>query len=569
MAILAAAALASGAVGFGRLAAAAGEPRSAWDLLYLALQLFILESGAVPGPVPWELEVARFAAPAVAAYTAVRAVALLFGEELERLRVRLRRNHVVVCGLGRKGLLLATTLRDRGERVTVVEEDAENEWIGAARSRRIPVLVGDARAAELLRAARAGRARHLVAVTGDDGINAEIVVRARSLAERRRRGSLSCLAHVVDPRLCHLLRMQEIGRPAVDGFRLDFFNVYESGARALLTEHPALPGPHGGEGGGAHLLVVGLGQLGTGVVLEAARASRERGAEAAGELTVTVVDREARRLAGCLEVDHPWLGAAARIEPEEMTVESREFVEARFVYDSAGRPRISAAYVCIDDESVGLTAGLVLHRHLRPHGLPVVVRMAHASGLASLLDEPGGGLAGLHAFPLLDRTCKPELLFAGVYEILARVIHQEYLRDQRRRGATPETHAALVPWEDLPEHFKESNRAQAQHVGVKLAAVGCDLAPLGAADSAGTAPVVLTPDEIERLAEMEHERWVQERKRDGWTLGAKDPDRKRSPFLVPWGELADVVRDDDRAFVRNLPGILARAGYEIVRLDGG
>jgi hypothetical protein len=66
---------------------------------------------------------------------------------------------------------------------------------------------------------------------------------------------------------------------------------------------------------------------------------------------------------------------------------------------------------------------------------------------------------------------------------------------------------------------------------------------------------------------MEHARWVEERRREGWELGPqKDVNRKISPFLVPWGELAESMKDYDREFVHGLPRFLARAGFQIVRL---
>ena len=45
-----------GYVGFAWYFSGLGEPRSPWDILYLTLQLFTLESGAVPGTKNWALE---------------------------------------------------------------------------------------------------------------------------------------------------------------------------------------------------------------------------------------------------------------------------------------------------------------------------------------------------------------------------------------------------------------------------------------------------------------------------------------------------------------------------------
>src|SRR5918992_2595484 len=107
LAVLFLLALALGIAGFRRYFDAVGEERSLADVVYLALRLFPLESGDVAPPVPWELNVARFLAPAVALSAALQALAAVFSEQLQALRARLWRGHVVVCGLGEKGQLVA------------------------------------------------------------------------------------------------------------------------------------------------------------------------------------------------------------------------------------------------------------------------------------------------------------------------------------------------------------------------------------------------------------------------------------------------------------------------------
>ena len=61
-----------------------GDMRSFWDPFYRALQLFVVEDDmVVRGPdVPWELELARFLLPVIAAYTVVAAMAAAFHEAL-------------------------------------------------------------------------------------------------------------------------------------------------------------------------------------------------------------------------------------------------------------------------------------------------------------------------------------------------------------------------------------------------------------------------------------------------------------------------------------------------------
>src|SRR5207248_1847394 len=123
----------------------------------------------------------------------------------------------------------------------------------------------------------------------------------------------------------------------------------------------------------------------------------------------------------------------------------------------------------------GLSAALALLRAGPEQRFPIVIRMRSEAGLAALLrgeDSGGRGFDRLWAFPLLDRTCTPELLLGGTNETLARLIHEEYVRQQQRLGQTPKTNPSMVPWDELPEGLKESNRRQADDIGRKLRRVG-------------------------------------------------------------------------------------------------
>ena len=60
----------------------------------------------------------------------------------------------------------------------------------------------------------------------------------------------------------------------------------------------------------------------------------------------------------------------------------------------------------------------------------------------------------------------------------------------------------------------------------------------------------------------EHERWNEERRRDGWAWAVE---RKRTPHLVPQSELPDEVKDYDRETVRDIPAYLTNVGPEVRR----
>ena len=536
-------ALGLGYVGFARHAAAAGQSRSATDLLYLALQLFTLESGSVAGPKGWELELARLLAPAVAAYTAVQALAEIFYQQLQLIRVRFIRDHVVICGLGRKGYLLAQGFRQRGDRVVVIEQDEDNDLIEQCREQGTIVLIGNATNQELLRQARVQRAKHVVSVCGDDGANAEVAVHARELAGDRQGKALMCILHIVDPQLCDLLREREIEMGKVDAFRLEFFNVFDSGARALLEEYPAFSETQSRQ---AHLLVIGLGCMAESLVVHAARVWHARHTPTAERLRVTIIDREAERKTESLCLRYPQLGRVCELVAQPMDVHWPEFQRAEFLFDADGRCDVTIVYVCLDDDSLGLSAALALRQRVREHGIPIVVRMEQDAGLATLLGgrDGGGGFENLHAFGLLDRTCRPDLVLGGTHEIIARAIHEGYVGYREKLDGTPQIDPAMVPWEELAEEFRESCRRQADHIGLKLKAVGCGLAPLTDWDAE---LFEFTSEEVEQMARMEHQRWMAERRRAGWTTVRSG----RSTVSSCWSSVQTV--DSSRLFTRPCP----------------
>jgi hypothetical protein len=77
--------------------------------------------------------------------------------------------------------------------------------------------------------------------------------------------------------------------------------------------------------------------------------------------------------------------------------------------------------------------------------------------------------------------------------------------------------------------------------------------------------IVFSAEEIELMARMEHDRWLRERRRGGWRAGSKDIGKRTTPYLVPWEELNEDIRERDRAFIRDLPRFLAAVGFKVCR----
>jgi hypothetical protein len=553
-----------GYIGFSMKRVSEGESPSPFDLIYLTVQLVLFESGSVPGPLPWQLEVARFGLPALAAYTALQALAILFREQTKLMRLWFIRDHVVLCGLSRKGLLLTKNLLEQGYIVVVIEIDESHDLIEQLRVRGAIILIGDATDRAVLQQAAVQRAKYLLAVC-DDGVNAEIAVQAQSLTESRTRDPLTCIIHIVDPRLCDLLRERVIGGELFPGVRLETFNVFERGAQLVLEEYLPFELQVEDLTTSPHVLLIGMGRMGENLIIRMTHAWHIMADDKDEPLSITLVDRNAAEKLNFLQAQFPSLEDYCQIQTFSIDVHSADFFKADFLMDPQGR-KVNIAFICFDNDALGLHVGLTLESLTKKSGIPIVVRMLEARGLASLLGERRGvrsGIQSVYAFSLLDKTCTPELLFGGVNEMLARSVHEDYVRQRSHLGEAMEDDLTLVPWDQLPEKIKDSNRRFADHICIKLEAVNCILTPLTDWDATGFR---FMDREIDLMARMEHERWFEERTLESWSYGdVKDENRKTHPSLVPWEDLPKAEQEKNRNFIRDLPSILARTGYQVQR----
>jgi hypothetical protein len=557
-----------GYIGFWKFFAAKGEPRTFWDLSYLTLQLFTLESGSVAGDLCWELETARFLAPVAALYTAVQALALLFNEQYRRLRLRFYRDHVVICGLGRRGLLLAREFCRRGHRVVVIEQDADNDRVEQCRDLGAVVLIGDATDSQTLEGARTPSARYLLAVCGDDGVNTEIAIDARRITESRiGREPLHCVVQIVDAHLLNLLRRQEMSIAKHGAFTLEFFNGYERAARAVLADHP--PFSRSGEKR-PHILVVGVGRMGESLIVHAARSWRNFRQSADDHLDVTIVDKDSLVKRELLRLHFPALDKMCHFRVIDLDVSSPDFYRAAFLSDDEGSEDVSAVYVCLDNDSRAMSAALALLEKTRGKNIPIVVRMSREQGLAELLQSVDAGRSDpgrLYTFGVLERTCIPELIVGGTHEIIARAIHEEY----RARTAALKAAAgrrrpdpAAAAWDHLAEPYRAAFRREADHVGAKLKAVNCAIEPLSdwEADM-----FEFTPEEIETIAKKEYDRCMEARY-TGQLIYFPGYDALpgfAETTRPPWNSQSNDVKDSYRRIVRQIPAFLARSDFQICR----
>lgn len=149
-------------------------------------------------------------------------------------------------------------------------------------------------------------------------------------------------------------------------------------------------------------------------------------------------------------------------------------------------------------------------------------------------------------------------------ELLAQAIHERYRQSMAELGAeTTRSPLANLTWEQLSDVDQRANRAQAIDIEVKLFELGYELVPLDHPYAAAFD----ADDDLERLAEYEHERWLTERRAAGWTYGDRNDELRTHPFIVPYDDLSEDQKELDRRPVRHIPDLLRLVGLGVRRCD--
>jgi hypothetical protein len=202
--------------------------------------------------------------------------------------------------------------------------------------------------------------------------------------------------------------------------------------------------------------------------------------------------------------------------------------------------------------------------------------------MSSLVDQkrftpsllPCLGQLGLHVNPeqfvqLLSADYSDQRL------AIARAIHQAYLDEQKKKGKWDPNKASHQDWKGLSEYYRDQNLRQADHLAAKLQAVGLWFRKPGPGvpqkvkeGMSKKAKAILTQNE-DKLARMEHDRWVAEQRRAGWIAGPDTTiDSRDNSFLLhncifPWEDIPKDIQGYDITTVRNIPEYLSLAGYEL------
>jgi hypothetical protein len=573
-AIIAIAAFVFGAVGLWRYEAGLGTHPDPFSIAYHTLQLFILHAPHLEHPAPWPLHVGRFLAAFIFFTAATKTLLRIFRNELLiwRLRLPRRKGHVIICGLGDLGLRLALDGRRRGKFVVAIEKADAHGAIERARAKGVLVLTGDARDPAQMRRANLNRAALLFAAGTDDQTNIAIATLSSRLAQadERRKAPLICRLLVNDAGLGALVRDESLFARTTNKYRINF-NDLDSGAasvrqalsRFYLDFHPI------GEDDDTlvHLIVIGFGPIGRNLVLQAARVghfANEIGKHQR-RLKITVVDKAP------IEGWNAFCGRHQLSEVCDIDFIAQPWADKQFetLMESFGpaagaKGKLVTYAVCIEgDDQTNLRVSIELSKIVADRRAQVLVHQVDGYGFTVLLPVSGNAaprLSQVHAFGMKEDIYTWEVLLHEIEDQRAQAIHQDYQEKRTVGGAEDRDNPG---WDALSEDFKDSNRQAADHIAVKLRAVGYHDEPLNKEKQLIQR---FEAADLEVMAKMEHARWCAERRVAGWKHGpVTDRTNKISDSLLPWEQLGAEMQKRDREQIEAIPGVLAKIGRGIYR----
>lgn len=545
---------------------------SAWlDAFYRALQLLLMRMSPV-SKMHWTLEIARWLAALLFGLAAVLTFLRFFRDELRQIRLQIPwPRHVVILGFGPKTTQLIQCFRRQKRRVVVVAPANEAGCAELCRANGATLVTGELAEPETLAKARICRASHVVALSPDDSTNMAIAVASRKLILKKadcckKPRAVKCFVHLsdVDTR-ASLQTSGAFGRDARCEIR--FFDLFDAAVRELMMDPKQMPLDPGGVGEHdprqVHLVILGFGRMGRTVALRAAQLGHFANRK---PLRISVIDQQADRRKQALLFRYPDFAKTCEIEFHQLEMES---LPARQLLETwcADRSKAVSIVSCFDRDALALEVALRMKARVQEFHVPMFVRMSSQAGFAGVLQGGSADSTSLvQPFGMIENCCSDEFLENKRNEDLAQAIHEDYrverIADIQRKGEDPAKDISTRPWAELDDGLKDSNRQQADHIDIKLHALGMERIDN---DDPRAAIERLEPGQIELLAEMEHSRWNAERWLQGWTLGPGDKPKKVTPYLVPWAELPEDIKKYDRNTVSKIPAFLKIINQKVCR----
>ena len=353
---------------------------------------------------------------------------------------------------------------------------------------------------------------------------------------------------------------------------LKTFNLFENSAKLLFRKKPIYENLeiNSDDSKGAHLVILGFGQAGRQVFLEAIKRAHFPNGK---KIHITVIDRNAHLLESNFKLRYPNIIYSCTTNFVQYDVNTVEFYEFMLSIQS------SVTYIasCFDNDELDYISVSNLMKQFSD--IPIAVRLTKDLNVAHLLEQDNEDYHNIVPFGALAEISSENIIIGEKLDEFAKAIHNQYKNINSNARS----------WDELDRFTKNSNIAQANHIDTKLYAMG--LKRISKQQEGFDARILSEAEylehvneHVEKLARAEHERWNAYHFANGWSVQpatlpkSKNLINKTHCCLVSWDELDKVssirskieqkeidYKSYDREYIVNLYSVLDSVGYHVTK----
>lgn len=515
--------------------------------LYMTIQLFLLDpqsfdvsdtlrgTDANTSAIPWTLELARWMAAIITCYGIIFATWRLLQKSSGALKIQKLRGHIIVYGSGPTVTGLLDECQENNSPCVLLAPCREliDSWRaqGGLAVEINSVAEQEPLKKEHLRRSGLEQASAFYAFDEHDGNN----LRAAMLSENSATAA-RLIIRQDEPYTCELLQRNGLLSPA-KGSPLRVISVAYTRARILLRDVPLECHPQKGLATEVHLVIPELGTFEKAVAIHAALI----GHYPAGERINLWLASSASH--SSLLNDFPGIKRCVNLRLiGENGIDSIQDIssEAR----DGALVTIMATHLLPED---GYLQTLRFRERWSPkNSFRIVLSGPLADGEAIVTSADD-----LVVAPQLTGLATPDSL--DEHDMVARKIHYTWYEGNQRRvdealaGGDKQnanelsSKTTFKKWLLLTEEQKDVNRRAADHIEVKIRAVGLDPTQPDLREAWQN----LSDEQLDMLSRMEHERWAAPLWLNGYRPGTRDDAAHTHPNLVPFDELDQSTKDYD------------------------
>lgn len=539
-------------IGFNILFLEAKIERNYIDLAFQAIKTFGMEfNDGFKSPLPWQLEIARWLSPAIVLYIAGKTILYLIRREFKSVLIKYKKDHIIVTALNQKSRHLITDLLTNGEDVIVVAAIEDPRKLDLVEKSGAIIVEGDILSDKFLKNIAAHKSKYMVFIEDDDEKNISTAISVYNFIVKHGKNKKQTLyTHVGDDLKLNELKelnfFEELTEQNKQNLNSEIriFSAHERASRVMFLKHSPdiFTKISSTKNQQIHIAIIGSKTLAQSMIIRFARLGHYANLK---KMKITLF-HDGKDIASKLERNFKNINNL--IDLETINEDLELFNADKFETIHKKNPFLST-YILCEDDSLSSAILNKLTKVETEKELDVILTLINPDGIlnkryiASKIDS-----INLHKFNIIEESFTKEALISEKLDELAKIIHNDYLGGLETLNPNKSSHK---PWKQLAIDFKNQNREQADHIFVKLRALGYEVDNIN--------EIKFTDEQVELLAKMEHNRWWANMALSGWKNGEERNDKKKiHTDLIPYDELTDEIKQYDRDAVLNIPKLLGK-----------